>query len=90
MTFRWRLRRNIVRATICVDTETREDVALAEAWLMRWRPRLGYLSDDLGCGCCVHMWDVDGPPEAIAELPDRIRADSAYVRGEGPTDLTLE
>ena len=26
------------------------------------------VSDDEGCGCCVNLWNVDGPEEALSEL----------------------
>ena len=70
-----------MRATICVAVDQPGEVAAAEAWLERWRGRLAHLSEDYGCGCCVRLYDVDGPPEAIAALPASIRAESDWVSG---------
>jgi hypothetical protein len=46
----------------------------AEQWLRKWGDRLTYQSEQKGCGCCVLHWDVEGPAEAIAEIPDAMRA----------------
>lgn len=69
----------MVRATICVAVDGPEEVAAAEAWFARWRPHLFYCSENTGCGCCVDIWDVDAPPEAIAELPNWIQAASEWT-----------
>jgi len=68
-----------MRATICVDVSREEERALAAAWLNRWRERLTFISDNEGCGCCVDMWNVDGPVEAIAEIPEELRAASEWA-----------
>jgi hypothetical protein len=72
----------MARATVCVAVDSEEEVQAAEAWFTKWRDRLDAVSGDSGCGCCVHMWDVEGPPEAIAEIPDSISADSPWTRHE--------
>ena len=38
------------------------------AWLQRWGPKI-QLNDNQGCGCCVDIWDVQAPADALAELP---------------------
>ena len=68
-----------MRATICVEADAAEEQALIEAWFTRWRSRLPYCSDNEGCGCCVDMWDVEGPIEAIGELPEQLLAMSAWA-----------
>lgn len=66
------------RATIIAAVGAEDEVAAAEAWFSRWRSRLTYCSENKGCGCCVEMWDVEGPAEAIAELPSLISAMSVW------------
>jgi hypothetical protein len=61
----------MVRATICACTDSENEVALLMIWLENWRNRLVYLSENQGCGCCVHIYDVEGPQEAIDALPPR-------------------
>lgn len=52
----------------------------AEAWFARWRPQLSYCSENRGCGCCVDLWDVEGPDAAIEELPPSMSAMSDWSR----------
>jgi hypothetical protein len=56
------------RATICVDSGTPEQVVV-DAWLERWRKRAVFVSDNEGCGCCVHIYRVEASREALDELP---------------------
>jgi hypothetical protein len=62
---------------ICVDNGD-PDQAIVEAWLERWRPRLAYVSKNEGCGCCVHIYRVEGPQEAIDELPPDVLASGEW------------
>jgi hypothetical protein len=73
-----------MRATIIVDADEPEERAAAEAWFARWRGRLTYCSDVGGCGCCYESWDVDGPEEAIAELPYELSAMSDWTHPKSP------
>ena len=53
---------------VIIDVNVASDVASFDAWLQRWRSDV-QISDDEGCGCCVHIWEIDGPQEAMRELP---------------------
>jgi hypothetical protein len=66
----------LVRATISVTLDNEREVMAVNAWLNRWGPRL-QLSDQQGCGCCVDIWDVQAPRQALTELP------AAMVRQAG-------
>ncbi len=68
------------RATICVRTENPEEVAAVDGWFARWEIQLSFLSDNYGCGCCVDLYDVEGPDEAIADLPPEVVCDSEWVQ----------
>jgi hypothetical protein len=48
--------------------------AVLDAWLERWRQRLAYCSENEGCGCCVDVYRVDAPLEALGELPEAVVA----------------
>jgi hypothetical protein len=63
-----------MKATIIASTDEPEHVAAAEAFLAKWRDALQFVSENKGCGCCVHIWDVDGPPEILDRIPSEIRA----------------
>ncbi|VTR97816.1 hypothetical protein [Tuwongella immobilis] len=65
------------RATICVDVGIPEQAAVM-AWLDRWRSSLAFVSDNEGCGCCVDIYRVEAPPEALAELPPAVFAISEW------------
>lgn len=67
-----------MKATICVDVDSLEEVAAVDAWFTTWRDQLVYCSENSGCGCCVNIWDIDGPSYAIAELPATVLATSDW------------
>ena len=58
-----------MKATICVDIESDDEMREVDNWFLTWRDKLTSVSEDKGCGCCVRIWDVEGPPEAIAAIP---------------------
>ena len=58
--------------------------AAVDAWLERWRPRLPFVSDNEGCGCCVDIYNVEAPPEALAELPPAVFASSEWAGIQTP------
>jgi len=61
------------RATIVVDVTHPEEIAACDEWFAKWTPRLTYRSENQGCGCCVNIWDVVAPDEALAALPANIK-----------------
>ena len=56
------------RATICVDAGTPEQ-DIVEDWLERWRGQFSFVSENEGCGCCIHLWRVEAPRKVLDELP---------------------
>jgi hypothetical protein len=56
------------KATIRVDIESEDQIREIDGWFLAWRGKLSSVSGDKGCGCCVHIWDVEGPPEVIATI----------------------
>ena len=60
------------KATITVDVDYSEEVEVVERWLETWEPHLSYLSKNLGCGCCVDMFEVEAPQNALDELPEHL------------------
>lgn len=73
-----------MRATIIAYVDEPAGREAAEAWLARWRPHLAYCSENTGCGCCIDLWDVDGPEEAIREIPGELRAMSDWTHPPAP------
>jgi len=77
------------RATIIASVGDGSDAAAAaEAWFARWRDHLSYCSDRRGCACCIWIWDVAGPGEAIGEIPRDLRATSAWAE-RGPLEMFI-
>ncbi|WP_421990476.1 hypothetical protein [Roseococcus sp.] len=66
------------RATIIASVDDPGEAEAAEAWLEDARDRLTHVSDQLGCGCCVVIWDIEGPAELIATLPETLRGYSDW------------
>jgi hypothetical protein len=59
----------MAKASILVDVHEGLEVEAVEAWFARWRDQLTFESGNLGCGCCVDIWEVEGPEEAISDIP---------------------
>ena len=69
------------QATIIVAVDDAAEVAAIEAWFTRWREKLTFVSDNYGCGCCVDIWEAEGPSEAFDELPPQTYAGSEWTHG---------
>ena len=67
------------KATIIVQLDCPEEVEAVERWLGMWELHLAYLSENLGCGCCVDMFDVEAPQDALDELPERVLSSSEWT-----------
>jgi hypothetical protein len=57
-------------------------VAVVEAWLDRWRTRLPFVSHNEGCGCCIHLYRVEAPKDALDELPPVVFASGEWSDAE--------
>jgi hypothetical protein len=62
----------MVRATLIASMDEPGEVRAMEAWFEQWRPRLSYVSENTGCGCCVHIYDVAGPADVIGTIPEAL------------------
>jgi hypothetical protein len=58
-----------MRATIIVSADAPGEYELLDAWLDEWGPACAHISDELGCGCCVLIREVDAPAAALTALP---------------------
>jgi len=67
------------RATMTIDVHNASECAECRAWFERWEGALTRVSDNSGCGCCVEIYDVEGPQEAIDAIPQQLRTDSKWV-----------
>jgi|GEM_PF-4163979 len=61
-----------MKVTICVDVNDADDVAAMERWRQTWGPQVQLSAENQGCGCCVDIWEVEAPEEAIQELPQSV------------------
>ena len=59
---------DLAHARVGVTIDNEREVRALNAWFQRWGPRIRRM-DDQGCDCCLDAWDVQAPPEALAELP---------------------
>ncbi len=71
-----------VRMTLLAEVDQPGDLEAAQDWLRAHRGSLAYLSAEDGCGCCVVSWDLEGPREVVQTLPNRLRCNSGWTRGE--------
>lgn len=70
------------KVQIVVTVDDAEEVRSVNEWFARWRDRLAFVSENSGCGCCVNIWNVRGPAEALAELPESVIAYPGVVEDE--------
>ncbi len=75
------------RATLFVDDPAEDrppEFLFVEAWLERWQGRV--LVADYSSGGWEHLWNVEGPEEAIAELPETILCSSDWAESKADSD----
>ena len=66
------------KVQVIVDVGCKNEVATFSEWLQRWRAS-ATISENDGCGCCVDIWDVDGPREAIDVIPEHSQSASDWA-----------
>ena len=69
------------RASISLDLDSEDELSKFEAWSQKWKKRMTVFSDDYGCGCCVSLYDIEGPDEAIDSIPKEIETMSEWSEG---------
>lgn len=67
------------RASLSISEDSESEKSDFEAWSTRWKDKMTIFSDDYGCGCCVHLYDVEGPEEAIEAIPQALRTTSEWT-----------
>jgi hypothetical protein len=67
------------RATVCLWSDSIEEKVEFTAWQTAWKRKMKYVSQDYGCGCCIHLFDLEGPKEAIAAIPQDLLTVSAWT-----------
>lgn len=71
-----------MKATLCVDVNDADDVAAVERWRQTWGTQLVFGAENQGCGCCVDIWDVEAPEEAIKQLPLSVVSSNVPFRND--------
>jgi hypothetical protein len=56
---------------IIIDVNRPSEVQQYDDWLREWQSKVKVLGNT-GCGCCVHIWEVEGPDEAFISIADLI------------------
>src|SRR5262249_42908845 len=69
------------RASICVMSDSEEEQAEFAAWLVDWKSATHYVSEDYGCGCCIHLYDVECRQAAIDAIPRNLRTITRWTEG---------
>jgi hypothetical protein len=67
------------RGTACLLADSIEENLEFTRWLNTWRRRLPFVSEDYGCGCCVHLFDFEAPKAAIEALPQELLIVSSWT-----------
>lgn len=78
------------RATVCIWSDSLEEKVEFTTWLNTWRKVMTFVSHDYGCDCCIHLFDLEGPKEAIDALPAELLTASEWTEhGTKPPPRTL-
>src|SRR5688572_26182787 len=75
----------LVRASIFVmdpDEDASPDYQWAIAWFESWGAQVRVA--DYSSGGFEHLWDVEGPADVIAEIPERLRAITSWSQKPYP------
>ena len=67
------------RATVCFWADSIEEKVEFNAWQIAWQRKMMFVSHDYGCGWCIHLFDLEGPKEAIDALPPNLLTLSAWT-----------
>lgn len=65
-----------MRTKLIASSDVPGEREALEAWLEKWAGTLSFVSEEMGCGCCVFIREVEAPKHALAKLPIAMRADS--------------
>ncbi|WP_376100027.1 hypothetical protein ACE7GA_13045 [Roseomonas sp. CCTCC AB2023176] len=68
------------RVTLIAALDYPGEAEFAEDWIAANRARLSHVSAQKGCGCCVLIWDIEGPDAVIATLPPDLVSDPGRPR----------
>jgi hypothetical protein len=71
----------MARESICVVVDDPASVKAGEEWLAANRERLDFLSENLGCGCCVNLYNLEGPEEVLQTIPQQLMCWTRLARG---------
>ncbi len=69
----------MLRSSVCISSDSEDEIVAFDDWLDVWKDKLEYISDDYGCGCCVHLYDIEGPADAIDAIPKSIKSESKWT-----------
>lgn len=70
------------RATLIATADDPDSRVAVRVWLETHQDALRFVSDNLGCGCCVDLWDIEGDAAVLASIPGHLLASSAWADGE--------
>ena len=70
------------RATLIATADDPDSRVAVRGWLETNQGSLRFISDNLGCGCCVDLWDIEGDSAVLASIPSHLLASSAWADGD--------
>ena len=73
----------MARAQVIVAVDEPTEVTDFAVWLAANEVRLTFISDNTGCGCCVDIYDLEGPEEVLRTIPAAILANGNWARNGG-------
>ncbi len=78
----------LARVTVLVDNDQRHEADEFLSWLEEHEAELTYVSPEGGCGCCVRLWDLEGPASILADISQSVRCGSDWTKSDLATPPT--
>ncbi len=73
----------MARITVLLEVgneENEKELKLFDDWTEAHADKISFLSENEGCGCCVHIWNIECDDNIVSLLPAHFLMDTEWVR----------
>ena len=73
----------MARITVLLEAgneENEKELKTFDAWTAAHADQISFIGENEGCGCCVHIWNIECDEAIISLLPHHFLMDSEWSR----------